>query len=155
MPNDMMSQILEMMGIDSYSGEPKQRPMARRGRGGVNGAPQSESYEGDVPDPDNAAQMSRYAQEEASVPGDSATNYSGMSNTREFQEAVDIFISQTGREPATDSDFEMGVVPIMEALMYGADPGFDDEMLTVPDSILKQMGEEPDAEGNEELRRGR
>lgn len=141
MPNDMMSQILEMMGIDSYSGEPKQaaqRPMARRGRGGVGGQPQSEDYEGDLPDADNPAQMSRYAQQESFMPGDPTINESGMSNTPEFQEAVEIFIAQTGREPATDSDFEMGVVPIMMQLMQGADPGFDE----IGNDVLKQMGEE-------------
>lgn len=139
---DIMSQILQMMGVGGGGQQQMQRPMARRGRGGVNGQPQSEGYEGDLPDPDDHAQMSRYGQMEASQPGDADINHMGMADTREFQEAVEIFVAQTGREPATDSDFEMGVVPIYQALIYGADPGFDDEALTVPKELLKQMGEE-------------
>lgn len=136
MPNDPISQILEMMGVNSYTGE-QQRPMARRGRGGVNGAPQSEGYEGDLPDPDNPAQMSRYAQEEAFMPGDPAINSSGMANSPLFQEAVAIFTEQNGHEPATDSDFEVGVVPIMMQLMQGGPTAAGTES-----DILRQMGEE-------------
>lgn len=141
MPNDPISQILEMFGVDSYSGEAQQpqRPMARRGRGGVGGAPQSEAITGPdgLPAEGNTAQMSRYSQQEASVPGDPAINSSGLSNVPEFEEAVAIFTEQNGHAPATDSDFEMGVIPIMTQLMYGADPGID----AVGNDVLNQMGE--------------
>ena len=114
MPNDPASQILEMMGIDSYSGEPKQEAVEQQPTRPEANKPQL--FESDL-----------------------------------FQQAVEIFTQEYGHPPATDSDFEGpgGVLEFMNMLQG------DNSAAGAQGNVMKQMGEEADAEGNEELRRGR